>query len=84
MNYWEINYNNNMNVFEKIKQEILKEKNIEITNETKFKEIGIDSIDLLDFVVKIEEEFNIVIDDAKLLEIEKVSDIVKIIEDLIK
>ncbi len=73
-----------MNVFEKIKQEILKEKNIEIDKNTKFKEIGIDSIDLLDFVVKIEEEFNVVIDDSKLLEIEKVSDIVEIIEDLIK
>ncbi len=73
-----------MNVFEKIKQEILKEKNIEIDKNTKFKEIGIDSIDLLDFVVKIEEEFNVVIDDSKLLEIEKVSDIVEIIESLIK
>ncbi len=72
-----------MNVFEKIKQEIYKDKKIEIKENSKFKEIGIDSIDLLDFIVKIEEEFNIVIDDSKLLEIEQVSDIVKIIENLI-
>ncbi len=70
-----------MKTFEKIKNEL--EKNIkgkEIKIDSNFRDLGIDSIELLDFVVKIEEEMNITISDEELLKLETIKDIVEIID----
>ncbi len=69
-----------METFERIKKELQKKvKNKKITEESSFKNLGIDSIDLLDFVVNLEKELKIEISDQELMEIEKVSDVVKLI-----
>lgn len=52
----------------------------EITLETNFEEIGLDSLDLVDLVMMMEEEFGIEIEITG--NIKKVSDLVELIEGL--
>ncbi|WP_186431151.1 acyl carrier protein [Clostridium sp. BSD9I1] len=68
-------------VFEKIKNIIVEQLNIEeegLTLETSFEELGVDSLDLFQIVIEIEEEFNLQIEDAE--SIKTIGDAVKFVE----
>ena len=71
--------------FEKLKEIIMKEtgkKDIELTDETTFKDLGFDSIDAIDILMDIEDEFGIEIqDDSEALN--NIGDLVKLIEEKI-
>ncbi|WP_027625467.1 acyl carrier protein [Clostridium lundense] len=69
-------------IFEKIKRIIADQLNIEeeiLTSETSFEELGVDSLDLFQIVIEIEEEFDIEIEDAE--SIKTVGDAVKFVEE---
>lgn len=70
-----------------IREQLLKlaEENLDIDTsdldfESKISDMDIDSIDLVDFIMVIEEEFDIEFTDEELDEIETLSDIVSLIE----
>jgi len=70
-----------------IREQLLKlaEENLDIDTsnldfEDKISDMDIDSIDLVDFIMVIEEEFEIEFTDEELDEIETLSDIVSLIE----
>ena len=70
-----------------IREQLLKlaEENLDIDTsnldfESKISDMDIDSIDLVDFIMVIEEEFGIEFTDEELDEIETLSDIVSLIE----
>ncbi|PRR79562.1 Acyl carrier protein [Clostridium liquoris] len=69
-------------IFEKIRKIIAEQLNIgedAITINTSFEELGVDSLDLFQIVIEIEEEFNIQIEDAEA--IKTVRDAVKFAEE---
>ncbi|KAJ49290.1 acyl carrier protein [Clostridium tetanomorphum] len=71
-------------VFEKIKNIIGEQLTIDVetlTMETSFEELGVDSLDLFQIVIEIEEEFDIQIEDAET--IKTVGDAVKFVKDRI-
>ncbi|AGM26499.1 putative acyl carrier protein [Spiroplasma syrphidicola EA-1] len=74
-----------MNILEEIKK-VFHENGIKqnITMDTVFKDLGIDSLDLMDLVIIAEKKLNVRIPDDKLMDINKVSDLVAIIEELKK
>lgn len=70
-----------------IREQLIKlaEENLDIDTsnldfESKISDMDIDSIDLVDFIMVIEEEFDIEFTDEELDEIETLSDIVSLIE----
>lgn len=70
-----------------IREQLVKlaEENLDINTsnldfESKISDMDIDSIDLVDFIMVIEEEFDIEFTDEELDEIETLSDIVSLIE----
>ncbi|WP_125154182.1 acyl carrier protein [Clostridium rectalis] len=68
-------------IFEKIKKIITEQLSIEggtITLDTSFEDLGVDSLDLFQIVIEIEEEFDIQIEDAET--IKTVGDAVKFVE----
>lgn len=71
-------------VFEKLRQMIAKELNVpesKITMDTHFvDDLGADSLDAIEIVMAIESEFGISVSDEEAQTIQRVSDIVKIIE----
>lgn len=71
-------------VFEKVKKIIAKELNVDeskITLETRFTEdLNADSLDAIELVMALEEEFDIQVDDDAAQNIKTVGDIVAIIE----
>ncbi|QHX36967.1 acyl carrier protein [Spiroplasma sp. BIUS-1] len=74
-----------MNYFEEIKKALLnKGAKGTISNNTEFKAMGLDSLDLMDMIVTLEEKLNISISDDELLEIKKVSDLLEVVEKLTK
>lgn len=66
-------------LFEEIKKVIKDKFNKEVKLDTILTETGIDSLDLLDLVVEVENNNNIKIDDEELLNIKTIKDIVKAI-----
>ncbi|AHF58218.1 acyl carrier protein [Spiroplasma eriocheiris] len=74
-----------MNIMEELKK-VLKQRGISKTVDlnTNFKDLGLDSLDLMDLVILAEEKLSIRIPDDKLTEIKTVNDLVKIIDDLKK
>ncbi|BDV02581.1 MAG: acyl carrier protein [Candidatus Hepatoplasma vulgare] len=68
-----------MNIFEILKKEIKNEFNKTVKIDTIFKDVGIDSIDLLNFVIKVEEKFDITFLDSELLNLNSVQDVVTLI-----
>ncbi len=68
---------------QKIADKKLKDQKIELKSNDLLKKIGIDSLDLLDMVVELEEIYKIEIDDATLLKINTVQDLIDAIEKLI-
>jgi acyl carrier protein len=68
-------------VFEKVKEIIVDQLGLdseEITMETTFEELGVDSLDLFQIVIEIEEAFNIRIENAE--SIKSIKDAVEFIE----
>ena len=70
-----------------IRDDVLKliksESSIEINEkkmDTNFKEFGVDSLDLMELILKIELKFGITLPDDKLLEVKTVNDLIKLIE----
>lgn len=73
-------------VFEKLKLLICEQLDVEeekVTEESSFEDLGADSIDLLDFITSVEEEFDIEIPDESTDNLKTVGDVVKYIEKLI-
>ena len=56
-------------------------KKTDIDLDQSLRNLGIDSLDLLDLILEAEEKFNISIGDDELLSLETVNDIVKVIKD---
>jgi len=70
-----------MDVYQKLIEELAKvSKKQGITRESNLKDIGIDSLDLLSLVVKLEEIFNIEFSDDELASLHTVNDVVTVIE----
>ncbi len=70
-----------------IRDDVLKliksESSIELNEkkmDTNFKEFGVDSLDLMELILKIESKFGITLPDDKLLEVKTVNDLIKLIE----
>jgi len=51
---------------------------------SKFKNMGIDSLDLMDMIVQLEDQLNISVPDDDLLNLETIDDLVKLIAELKK
>lgn len=74
-----------MNYFEEIKKALIKKGiKISISKDTKFEDMDIDSLDLMDMVVTLEEKLNITVPDEKLVELKKVDDLILLVEELKK
>ena len=72
-------------VFEKIKGVIASQLSIEedeIKLETSFEDLGVDSLDLFQIIIELEEQFNVQIEDAE--SIKTVEDAVKYIEERVE
>ena len=70
-----------MNCFEEFKKIILsKVKNTEVTMESNLKDLGLDSLDLLEIVTDAEERLNITFEDEELLSFKTVADVVNCAE----
>lgn len=68
-------------VFDRIKNIIMEQLELEqdeITMDTSFEELGVDSLDLFQIIIEIEEAFNIQIEDAE--EIKTIRDAVNFVE----
>ena len=75
-------------MFEKVKNLLtqqLRLKNVEITPDSKIKDdLGADSLDVLQMLITLEEDYGIVIPDEKLAEFVTVADIVNYCEKHVK
>ena len=70
-----------MDYFDKIKDRLSsKLKGKELTKESSFKELGIDSLDLVDLVFELEEEIGVEFQDEELLKIATVQDLLDLID----
>lgn len=70
-----------MNTFEMIKKELEpKLKGKELTLESTFKDVNLDSFDLADLVYQMEENLGIVFEEDELLALKTVGDVVKLID----
>lgn len=52
-----------------------------LTSETTFEELGMDGIDLVDFMLKVEEKFDIVVPDSKMLDLHSIQDVLDMISE---
>lgn len=72
-----------MNVEEKVKEIISEQLEVaadRLTTETTFEEIDADSLDIVELVMVLEEEFDLEISDHEIEEINTIGDIVNFIE----
>ena len=70
-----------MDYFDKIKERLSsKLKRQELTKESSFKDLGIDSLDLVDLVFELEEEIGVEFQDDELLKITTVQDLLDLID----
>lgn len=70
-------------IFDKVCElmvETLETDGADITEDTRFEELGADSFDLLELVTAFEDEFGLTMDDEALSDIQTVSDAVNAIE----
>lgn len=68
-------------IFEKVKEVLVKELTLgedEITLESNFEELGIDSLDMVELVMQLEEEFDITIEESS--DLKTVKDVVEYIK----
>lgn len=73
-----------MTIFEQVQFEIKKKFSKHVERHTSLKEIGIDSLDLLDFIIEIEKKFGIKLNDDELFNLQTIDDVVKKIEEIKK
>ena len=77
-----------MSIFEKVQEIIVKELKVDaakVTLEASLKDdLGADSLDAVEIVMDIEDEFGVEIDDTKAEAISRVGDLVSYIEELKK
>lgn len=72
-----------MNYFEEIKSALInKGAKGNIAKDTEFKALGIDSLDLMDMVITLEEKLNIALSDDQIMSMNKIDDLVKILEEI--
>ncbi|AKX33806.1 putative acyl carrier protein [Spiroplasma litorale] len=72
-----------MNYFEEIKKALIKKgAKGSITKESAFKDMELDSLDLMDMIVSLENKLEITVPDDDLVTIKTVDDILKVIEKL--
>ena len=75
-------------MFEKVKEIVSKELGIDagkITLESRFTEdLGADSLDAVEIIMALEEEFNIQVDDSNFQNIKCIGDLVKCLEEIVK
>lgn len=70
-----------MNTFEMIKEELApKLKGKELTTESTFKDLNVDSLDLADMVFQFEEKLNIRFEEEELMNLKTVQDVIDLIE----
>ena len=70
-----------MNTFEMIKKELEpKLKGKELTLESTFKDVNLDSFDLADLVYQMEENLGIVFEEEELMSLKTVGDVVQLID----
>lgn len=72
-------------VFEKIKNIIVEQLDLEegeVSLETSFEDLGVDSLDLFQIIIEIEEEFDIQVEEAE--KIKTIQDAVKYVESKIE
>lgn len=70
-----------MDYFDKIKERLSsKLKGQELIKESSFKDLGIDSLDLVDLVFELEEEIGVEFQDDELLKITTVQDLLDLID----
>ena len=73
-----------MTTFEKVKKIVVEKLSVpeeKVTEEATFiNDLGADSLDVVEFIMEVEKEFNITIPDEEAAKLEKVSDAVKYIE----
>lgn len=76
-----------MNYYDEVMR-LIRERKIKSTKtigrETKFKELGIDSLDLMDMVVGLEKHFGVEFTDEQLINLHTIDDLVKTLEILKK
>lgn len=73
-----------MDIFAKIKGLISEQLGVDegdVTKETTFEDLDADSLDIVELVMALEEEFNLEISDEEVENIKTVGDVVKYIED---
>ena len=71
-------------VFEKIRSLLSEQLGFDedqITEATSFEDLGADSLDVVELMMSLEEEFSISADEEDLTEIKTVGDVVKLIEE---
>lgn len=74
-----------MNYYDEVVKLIRRRKiNKVITRETKFKELGVDSLDLMDMVVDLEKHFEVEFTDEQLVNLNTIGDLVVTLEILKK
>ncbi len=74
-----------MDYFDKIKEGLAdKLKGKELTMDSEFKALGIDSLDLVDLVFQLEEELNTQFEDEELMQIKTVRDLCQLIDKKVK
>ena len=74
-----------MTIFEKVQEVLVRELSIvgeEVTMDKTFTDLGIDSLDLVEQVMELEEEFDITIDEAENLQ--TVGDVVNYVSESVK
>ncbi|MDE6250140.1 MAG: acyl carrier protein [Alphaproteobacteria bacterium] len=73
-----------MTTFEKVKKIVVEKLSVpeeKVTEEATFiNDLGADSLDVVEFIMEVEKEFNITIPDEEAAKLEKVSDAVKYID----
>ena len=72
-----------MNIEEKVKAIVSEQLEVaaeKLTTETTFEEIDADSLDIVELVMALEEEFDLEISDHEIEEIKTLGDIIKFIE----
>lgn len=72
-----------MSVQDKVKEIIAQQLEVDINNltmETTFEEIDADSLDIVELVMALEEEFELEISDQEIENIQAVGDVIKFIE----
>ena len=73
-----------MTTFEKIKKIVVEKLSVpeeKVTEEATFiNDLGADSLDVVEFIMEVEKEFNITIPDEEAAKLEKIGDAVKYIE----